>query len=150
MNTDKTIVHVDLSERTYDIEIAAGNLSSAGRFVRSRCDAQYAIVITDEHVEFPHAEAVGNSLLESDMDVDILIAEAGEPSKSVTVAEGMWENLVDLGTDRKIDRAGRWRRRDRRPGWIRRGHVCTGNFVLSSSHDAPGTSRQQRRRESRN
>ena len=101
MNTDKTIVHVDLSERTYDIEIAAGNLSGAGRFVRSRCDAQYAIVITDEHVEFPHAEAVGNSLLESDMDVDILIAEAGEPSKSVTVAETMWENLVDLGTDRK-------------------------------------------------
>ena len=101
MDLEKTMVHVNLSERSYDIEIGAGNLSSAGRLVRSRSDARYAIVITDENVEFPHAETVADSLKASGMDVDILITEAGEPTKSVAVAERLWENLIELGTDRK-------------------------------------------------
>lgn len=100
MDPETAAVHVDLNDRAYDIEIAAGNLCHTGRFIQSRCDAQFAAVITDENVEYPHAEVVADSLLDADMDVEILIIEAGEPSKSVPVAETLWENLIDLGTDR--------------------------------------------------
>ena len=101
MDSEPTTVHVGLSDRAYDIEISAGNLKNAGYFIRSRSDAQYAVVITDENVDDPHAENVSDSLLDADFDADILVVEAGEPSKSISVAEGLWENLMDLGTDRK-------------------------------------------------
>ncbi len=101
MDSEPTTVHVGLSDRAYDIEISAGNLKNAGYFIRSRSDAQYAVVITDENVDDPHAENVSDSLLDAAFDADILVVEAGEPSKSISVAEGLWENLMDLGTDRK-------------------------------------------------
>ena len=66
MDSEPTTVHVGLSDRAYDIEISAGNLKNAGYFIRSRSDAQYAVVITDENVDDPHAENVSDSLLDSD------------------------------------------------------------------------------------
>ncbi len=101
MNPSAQIVHVNLAERSYDIEIDAGNLSRAGEFLMDRGRATHAVVITDEHVEKPHAHAVAESLAEAEMTVDLMVVEAGEPTKSIDSAMALWEKLLLLGSDRK-------------------------------------------------
>lgn len=101
MTDSAQIVRVNLGPRSYDIEIDAGNLSAAGRFVADRARTDHAVLITDEHVEKPHAEAVAGSLAESLSRIDLLVIEPGEPAKSIETAAALWERLLQLGTDRK-------------------------------------------------
>ncbi len=101
MTDSAQIVRVDLGPRSYTIEIDAGNLAAAGRFVTDRTPAGHAVVITDEHVEKPHAVAVAESLAESLARIDLLVIEPGEPAKSIETAMALWERLLQLGTDRQ-------------------------------------------------
>lgn len=101
MNPSAQIVHVNLGERSYDIKIGAGNLSRAGEFLAERGRTTHGVVITDEHVEKPHAHAVAESLAEAEMTVDLMVVEAGEPTKSIDSAVALWEKLLQLGSDRK-------------------------------------------------
>lgn len=101
MATNPTLVHVALRERGYDIEIAAGNLAAAGSFVASRGELTHAVIITDENVERTHAPAVADSLAETGANIDLLIVEPGETSKSVETADQLWRQMLDLGADRK-------------------------------------------------
>ncbi len=94
-------VRVDLAERSYDIEIASGNLDQAGAFLTARGEVTYAVVITDENVQELYATGVAESLFRQMIDVDVLTVEPGELSKSVHLATGLWDNLLDLGADRK-------------------------------------------------
>jgi 3-dehydroquinate synthase len=59
------------------------------------------VVITDENVEAPYATAVAESLADSGMAVDLVVVAPGEASKSVEVADQLWRQLLELGTDRK-------------------------------------------------
>jgi len=95
------IVRVDLGPRSYDIHIGSGTLAEAGRFLAERAKVSHAVVITDAHVEHPHARTVAESLAEEPVTVDLVVVEPGEASKSVSMAETLWEKLLDLGTDRK-------------------------------------------------
>lgn len=101
MTDSAQIVRVDLGPRSYTIEIDAGNLTAAGRFVTDRAPAEHAVLITDEHVEKPHAVAVAESLAESLARIDMLVIEPGEPAKSIETAAALWERLLQLGTDRQ-------------------------------------------------
>ena len=101
MPESQTTVRVQLSERSYDIEIGSGILARACSFVAARTRLTHAVVVTDENVEKPYAQQVGESLAEAGADVDLTVVAAGEPSKSVTMANQLWENLLELGTDRK-------------------------------------------------
>lgn len=96
-----TIVRVALGRASYDIEIGSGTLPRAGEFVVARRKATHAVVITDENVERPHAERVAGSLAGSALTVDVLVIEAGEQSKSIGVADHLWQKLLELGADRK-------------------------------------------------
>ena len=58
-------------------------------------------MITDARVETPHATAVVGSLAESGGEVDLLVIEEGETSKSVAAADMLWQKMLDLGADRK-------------------------------------------------
>ncbi|HEX7378989.1 MAG TPA: 3-dehydroquinate synthase, partial [Pirellulales bacterium] len=86
-------------ERSYTIEIGTGTLSRvvdhAGRHTT------HVVVITDEHVEEPHAAAVAAALARRQIDVDLVVIESGETSKSVETAQDLWDKLLDLGADRK-------------------------------------------------
>ncbi len=101
MSDTPTIVRVDLSERSYDIEIGAGNLHAAGSFVADRCRLSHAVVISDENVEQPHAATVAESLAETGAEIDLAIVSSGEASKSVEMADQLWRKLRELGADRK-------------------------------------------------
>jgi len=94
-------VRVNLGPRSYDISIGAGNLGNTGAFVAERCELSRAVVITDARVETPHGLAVADSLAAAGADVDLLVVDEGEPTKSVAVAEMLWQKLLDLGADRK-------------------------------------------------
>ncbi|MEX2121923.1 MAG: 3-dehydroquinate synthase [Pirellulales bacterium] len=94
-------VRVRLAGREYSIEIGTGNVARAGRLVTAGRKATQAIVVTDEHVHEPHAAAVAQSLAEEGLTVDILAIEAGESSKSVEMADRLWQKFLDLGADRQ-------------------------------------------------
>jgi len=94
-------VHVSLAERSYSIEIGAGLLAEAGRFLVARRRTTHAVVITDSHVQEPHAVEAASNLAESGATVDLIVIEPGELSKCAETAHEIWEKLLDLGADRK-------------------------------------------------
>ena len=94
-------VRVQLAERCYDIQIGAGTLAEAGRFLSKRAKVTHVVLITDEHVQKPHAMQVAESLGEQDIEVDVVSIEPGEESKSLDVAASLWQGLLELGADRK-------------------------------------------------
>ena len=96
-----TTVRVQLRERSYDILIGENLLSQAGSFALARGKVSHAVVITDEHVSNTHAQQVAASLADAGVDVDILVVPAGEESKSIEVANQLWQEMLDAGADRK-------------------------------------------------
>lgn len=101
MTTSRQTVRVDLGERSYDIEIGTGNLPGVGAFLAGRGKVSHAVVITDENVRDPHANNVSESLAEASIEVDMIMVDAGEPSKSVDMADGLWNGMLELGADRR-------------------------------------------------
>ena len=61
----------------------------------------HVVLITDDNVQKPHAMRVAESLGEQDIEVDVIVVEPGEESKSLDVAAGLWQGLLELGADRK-------------------------------------------------
>jgi 3-dehydroquinate synthase len=96
-----TTVPVNLSERSYAIEIGTDNLSELGAHVRRWVKATHAVIITDEHVEQPHALAAASSLSIGGCAVDLLVIEPGESSKNIDSASFLWDKLLEIGADRK-------------------------------------------------
>ncbi len=101
MTTPTEIVHVDLADRSYDIEIGSGNLDGVGRCLSECGKVSHAVVITDENVQQPHAIRVAEKLGVAGIEVDVIAVKPGESSKSVEMAAGLWDGLLELGTDRK-------------------------------------------------
>ena len=63
-------VRVNLAERSYDIQIGAGNLAEAGRFLTDRAKVTYVVLVTDDHVQKSamHRREPG----EQDIEVDVI------------------------------------------------------------------------------
>lgn len=101
MTDDVHRVHVALGERSYDIEIGSGRLARLGPLVASLGKVSHAVVITDANVQEPYALPVAESLSAAEIDVDIISVEPGEESKSVEVAAGLWNGMLELGADRQ-------------------------------------------------
>lgn len=106
MNDTPQIVQVALGERSYPIEIGAGILDQAPRFLtdvlaRRGAKATRIIVITDDNVFESHATPAADVLSDAGFDVGALVIEPGEESKSVEVAEGLWEAMLERGADRR-------------------------------------------------
>jgi 3-dehydroquinate synthase len=93
-------VRVPLAERSYDIEIGTGNLAELGAFVSARLDLSRVVVITDDNVRAPHGRAAAASLAEH-AEVNVISIPPGEASKSVGMANTLWNGLLELGADRK-------------------------------------------------
>ena len=94
-------VHVNLAERSYDIRIGVKNIAEAAEMLAAAETVSHAVVITDENVRQPHALAVAESLADKSINADVISFEPGEPSKSVDMAAGLWQGLLEVGTDRR-------------------------------------------------
>jgi 3-dehydroquinate synthase len=93
-------VHVNLGPRSYDIEIGSGTLTSVARFVDAEREDAHAVIITDANVDQLYAEPVAAALSDVGCEIDLLIVDAGEPSKSIDTAIELWERMLEEGTDR--------------------------------------------------
>ena len=101
MSTPTQTVNVNLAERSYDIEIGSGNLEHVGPVFSRLGKVSHAVLITDENVQEPHAVRVAESLTGESIEVDMVAVEPGEPTKSIEMAAGLWEGMLELGADRK-------------------------------------------------
>lgn len=93
-------VRVELGPRSYDIHIGSCLLGSLGSFVAARCRLTHAAVIADTNVE-QYARQATAALESAGAAVSNHAVPAGEISKSVGVAERLWNELLSAGTDRK-------------------------------------------------
>jgi 3-dehydroquinate synthase len=98
---DLSTVRVSLAERSYDIEISSGNLAELPKFLRARSPSDHAVIITDATVDELYADAAGDRLVDEGWEVDVLVVDAGETSKSVDVADDLWNALLAEGADRQ-------------------------------------------------
>jgi 3-dehydroquinate synthase len=96
-----TTVDVRLHERSYAIEIGADRLAELGALAGRWCRVSHAVIITDEHVERPHAMSAAAALSEAGATVDLLVVAPGETTKTVESAAFLWDKLLELGADRK-------------------------------------------------
>lgn len=101
MSASVELIRVDLGPRSYDIEIGTGNLPQLGSFVQQRAKITHAVVIADENVVQTHAVAAIESLHDSGARVDLIKVESGESSKSIAMADILWQALAKTGADRK-------------------------------------------------
>ncbi len=101
MPADIHTVRVALADRSYDIEIGSGRLAGLGDFLRSRADTDHAVIITDSTVDGLYADAAGDLLVEDGWEVHVLVADPGETSKSIEVADDLWNALLAEGADRQ-------------------------------------------------
>jgi 3-dehydroquinate synthase len=101
VSNETEIVRVELAERSYDIRIGDGNLPDAGSFLLEQGRATHAVVLTDSNVEDPHGHAVAESLSAQEINVDMIVVEPGEPTKSVEAAATLWDTILDMGADRR-------------------------------------------------
>src|SRR4051794_19031481 len=95
-----TALRVQLGERSYDIAVTSDALASVGAFARERAAGARALVVTDTHVQ-PHAQVVRQSLEAAGFRTGLAALPAGEGQKSLDVARGLYDQLVDLPADRK-------------------------------------------------
>ena len=95
------IVHVNLGPRSYDIEVGTGNLPGLGRFMHQRATVTHAVVIADEKVVDTHAATAIESMRAANIRADLLKVPSGEGSKSIAMAERLWNALAEICADRK-------------------------------------------------
>jgi len=104
-STDQITVPVPLGSRSYEIEIVTDQFDRlppllADWIGRRNLDTNTALIITDTHLEKSHAETVRQALEQSGWKIAVHVLEPGEKSKTLAVAEKMYDTLIGLQADR--------------------------------------------------
>lgn len=91
---------VNLPNHSYDLLIENGALKKIGSWVQTLWQPQKIAIITDSNVHEIYSNQVQNCLKESGFDPYVYVVEAGEQSKSLTVAATIYDFLADNGFTR--------------------------------------------------
>ena len=94
-------VDVSLAERSYPIEIGSGVLDRIAQSLTRSARVTRAVLITDEIVGPLYAQAIKETLNSGGIEADIIQVPAGEKSKSAEQAQLLWQQMLDLGADRR-------------------------------------------------
>ncbi len=94
-------VKVDLGKNSYDILIGTDLAKQLEAFVRQAGFSQKAMLITDSNVGPLYADYVREILERAGKNVTVATIPAGEPSKSLQVAEELYTQAIEAGLDRK-------------------------------------------------
>jgi 3-dehydroquinate synthase len=90
-------VRVNLGPRSYDIAIGHRVEPGFGAFVRHRLpDAPKTLVVADSNTR-PHADRLAGHLPSP----AVAVVPAGEPSKSLSAAAGLYDRLAGMAADRR-------------------------------------------------
>ena len=95
------VVRVELSERSYEIEIGQGTLSQLGYFLQARQQFSRAILVTDSQVAPLYAAIASAALEQAGLANTLLTVPAGEASKSMACLSKLWDETLSAGADRK-------------------------------------------------
>jgi 3-dehydroquinate synthase len=98
MTTD--LLCVALGERAYDIAITSADPVGLGPFARARCKGTLALVVTDAGAR-GHGETAVRALEAAGFQAPLAVLPSGETQKSLRVAEGLYDRLVDHRADRR-------------------------------------------------
>lgn len=94
-------LHVDLGQRSYDIQIAPGLLDRAGEEIKGVCPkAKKLAVVTDSNVMPLYGHRVTSSLEAAGFEAVCFKIPAGEKSKDGAHLAWLWERLMDFGLTR--------------------------------------------------
>ena len=103
---DSATLHVDLGPRSYPIRVVSGDPLGFGPFAREALDRSWAgrgcrsaLVVTDANVE-PRAAATLEALTRSGIAAEVAVIPAGEASKNLDRAAGLYDRLVMAKADR--------------------------------------------------
>lgn len=91
-------VRVELGERSYDIVIGAGALSTLAEQLRALGLNGRIAVVTDENVHAAHGDAMAASL--SDFETHIIVRPGGEAEKSMAGLQAVLEPMFRAGLGR--------------------------------------------------
>lgn len=94
-------VRVELGEQSYDIFIGRNLRQELEDFAAKAGFSKKALVLTDSHVGPLYGEKVCNWLQEAGLEAKLVTVPAGENSKSLSAAEGVYTECIKAGLDRK-------------------------------------------------
>lgn len=94
-------VSVDLAELSYDIFIDSGLEDKIHEVLQQYSLSKKVMLLTDTHVASQYGDKACALLEKAGLDVTYLIVDAGESSKSFTVAEVLYTKVIEAGLDRK-------------------------------------------------
>ncbi|MDR0851341.1 MAG: 3-dehydroquinate synthase, partial [Clostridiales Family XIII bacterium] len=103
MSSDaEKILNVPIRDRSYDIAIGAGLLSTGldriAAFIRK---GERVALITDEHVGALYAETIVNGLLSQGIETERIVLPPGEATKDITHLSAIYDRLAAAGITRK-------------------------------------------------
>ena len=94
-------MRVALGKDSYDIVIGHGLAAQLSAFVKERDYSRQALIVTDTNVGPLYGEKTAETLRQAGLSPFIYTVPAGEPSKSLAVAEGIYTAVIEHGLDRK-------------------------------------------------
>lgn len=93
-------IEVALQERSYPIQIQHQALAAIGTFISERQLAKKALVISDTNVAAYYGNQVLDSLKKANIAATLYTLPAGESSKSLLMADKIYEQAIMAGLDR--------------------------------------------------
>jgi 3-dehydroquinate synthase len=100
-NNARQIVRVELSERSYEIEIGQNSLAGLGSFLQARQKFSRVILVSDSHVAPLYGAAASAAIEQAGLAHTLLTVPAGEASKSIACLSKLWDETLSAGADRK-------------------------------------------------
>lgn len=91
---------VTLPNHSYDLTIENGLLSGIGQWAKALWSPQKIVIITDTNVQPLYGDQVKKSLEGAGFDPTTFVIDAGEQSKSLSVAAEIYDFLADEGLTR--------------------------------------------------
>jgi 3-dehydroquinate synthase len=92
---------VDLGNRSYEILIGRGLIAEAGHRMLPHLKQKRVVAVTDSNVARHHLEALERSVRAAGIAIDSVVLEAGEQTKSFAGLEGLLNQLLELGIERR-------------------------------------------------
>lgn len=98
--SNAVVVPVELLDRSYEIKVGSGNLSSSAQWLVELCEPEHVVVISDSNVAPLYGEEFSAGLRDKNVRTDQLVVPAGETSKSIEHLNQLWEQMLQIRADR--------------------------------------------------
>jgi 3-dehydroquinate synthase len=92
---------VDLGRRSYEILIGRGLIAEAGKLMLPHLKQKRVVAVTDSNVARHHLEGLERSVRAAGIAIDSVVLEAGEQTKSFAGLEGLLNQLLAIGIERR-------------------------------------------------